>query len=171
MLNESIPTASARTASSMVLRMTTSPVSGHPDPSTVTKTGVSNPNSISWLVIAHSFLREEGPGGVRGSRGLRLGRPAAVRRTAWSAFRFKQLEIEHDLHHVAKRDGTDTRRHRDVDAEVLAADLRRRFEPGVAGAAPAVLDARRPDGAHDRAVELAPPPVTTAPCTPPLGPA
>src|SRR5260370_24670927 len=61
MLKESITTASARTASSTVLRMTTSPLSGCPDPSTVTKTGVSNPNSMSWLVIAHSSLRDEGP--------------------------------------------------------------------------------------------------------------
>src|ERR1700719_3609021 len=54
MLNESIPTASARTASSMVLRITTSPLSSLPDWSTLTATNESSPNSISCAVIACS---------------------------------------------------------------------------------------------------------------------
>src|SRR3982074_466042 len=50
-LNESIPTASASTASSTVLRMTTSPLSSRPDSSTVIGTNESNPNSISWTLL------------------------------------------------------------------------------------------------------------------------
>src|ERR1700674_5857687 len=68
MLNESIPTASARTASSTVLRTTTSPLSGCPDSSTVTKMGVSNPNSISWSFIASSSLRDGPAVGGQGQR-------------------------------------------------------------------------------------------------------
>src|SRR5260370_4780885 len=51
MLNESIPTASASTASSTVLRMTTSPLSSRPDSSTLIGTNESNPNSMSWTLI------------------------------------------------------------------------------------------------------------------------
>src|ERR1700694_1612940 len=54
MLNESIPTASARTASSTVLRITTSPLSSSPESSTVIATNESNPNSTSWVVIGCS---------------------------------------------------------------------------------------------------------------------
>src|ERR1700687_5398295 len=50
MLNESIPTASASTASSTVLRITTSPLSSRPDPSTLRGTNESNPNSISCSI-------------------------------------------------------------------------------------------------------------------------
>src|SRR4051812_4444960 len=125
MLNESIPTSSASTASSMVLRMTTSPASGRPDASTVTKTGVSSPNSISGPLITNS------------TRGL------------------EQLEVELDLHHVAERDRADPRRHCDVDAEVLAADLSRGFEAGVAGTAREVLDASEFDGKDDGTRDVA----------------
>src|SRR4051794_29019999 len=45
MLNESIPTAAARTASSTALRMAWSPAIGCPDRSTVTGRNVSRPNS------------------------------------------------------------------------------------------------------------------------------
>src|SRR5882762_610804 len=55
MLNESIPTESARTASSTVLRMTTSPASSRPDSSTVTYAGVSNPNSNSIMCVPVSL--------------------------------------------------------------------------------------------------------------------
>src|SRR6266853_747608 len=60
MLNESIPTASASTASSTVLRMTTSPVSSRPDSSTLMGTNESNPNSMSWglLISVSSRLTE-----------------------------------------------------------------------------------------------------------------
>src|ERR1700680_1679864 len=51
MLNESIPTASATTASSTVLRMTTSPLSSPPDSSTLIGTNESNPNSMSWALL------------------------------------------------------------------------------------------------------------------------
>src|SRR5258708_30017386 len=107
----------------MVLRMTTSPLSGCPDPSTVTNTGVSNPNSISWLFIASSSLRDKGPRRVcftgPSSRAVR----SAERGRSRSAVGFEQLEVELDLHHVAERDRTDTGWHRHVDAEVLAADF------------------------------------------------
>src|SRR3954452_3346142 len=106
MLNESIPTASARTASSTTLRITTSPLSGCPDSSTVTKANVSNPNSISWLVIS----------------------------LAPPALRLQQLKVELDLHDIAKDDAADAGGHGEVDAEVLAADLGRGFEARVAGA-------------------------------------
>src|SRR6185436_480476 len=56
MLNESIPTESARTASSTVLRMTWSPSRSCPDSSTVTGAGVSNPNSNSSADIVVSLL-------------------------------------------------------------------------------------------------------------------
>src|ERR1700716_3373668 len=55
MLNESIPTASASTASSTVLRMTTSPLSSRPDSSTLIGTNESNPNSISWTLLISSL--------------------------------------------------------------------------------------------------------------------
>src|ERR1700737_2748238 len=59
MLNESIPTASASTASSTVLRMTTSPLSSRPDSSTLRGTNESNPNSIScsiaWALLVILF--------------------------------------------------------------------------------------------------------------------
>src|ERR1700730_285385 len=51
MLNESIPTASASTASSTVLRMTASPLSSRPDSSTLMGTNESNPNSTSWRLV------------------------------------------------------------------------------------------------------------------------
>src|SRR5258708_16767994 len=155
MLNESIPTASARTASSMVLRTTTSPLSGCSDSSTVTKTGVSNPNSISSLFIASSSLRGEGPAAcvLHGAFGR------AVRSVesgpSRSAVGFEQLEVELDLHHVAERDRADTGRHRDVDAEVLAADLGRGLEASVAGPAREVLDASEFDGEDDGARDVA----------------
>src|ERR1700732_4985883 len=98
MLNESIPTASARTASSMVLRTTTSPLSGCPDSSTVTKTGVTNPNSISWLFIARSPLREEGPAACVLHGAFVSGRPLGGKRSSRSAVGFEQLEVELDLH-------------------------------------------------------------------------
>src|SRR2546428_13933718 len=57
MLNESIPTASASTASSTVLRMTASPLSSRTDSSTLMGTNESNPNSMSWaLLISGSTL-------------------------------------------------------------------------------------------------------------------
>src|ERR1700722_8005139 len=59
MLNESIPTASASTASSTVLRMTTSPLSSCPDSSTLIGTKESKPNSMSWVVISVPLLRRE----------------------------------------------------------------------------------------------------------------
>src|ERR1700674_1994788 len=128
MLNESIPTASARTASSTVLRTTTSPLSGCPDSLTVTKTGVSNPNSISWLFIPAPLYATKAPRRVRFT-GLSSG---AVRSAesgpARSAVGFEQLEVELDLHHVAERDRADTGRHREVDAEVLAAGRSRGLE-------------------------------------------
>src|ERR1700730_15557601 len=111
MLNESIPTASASTASSMVLRTTTSPLSGCPDSSTVTKTGVSNPNSISWLFIASSSLRDEGPAACVLHGAFGAGGPYGGKRTSRSSVGFEQLEVELDLHHVAERDRTDTGRH------------------------------------------------------------
>src|SRR4051794_7723175 len=142
MLNESIPTASARTASSTVLRMTTSPLSGCPDSPTVTKANVSNPNLISWLVIASSAPQSlSGPARCAttvsapfAARAF-VSRPLGGKRAAWSALRFEQLKVELDLHDIAKDDAADPRRHGEVDAEVLAADLGRGFEAGVAGAA------------------------------------
>src|SRR5580700_7117991 len=59
MLNESIPTASARTASSTVLRITTSPLSSRPDSSTLMGTNESKPNSMSWVLILCPFLQPE----------------------------------------------------------------------------------------------------------------
>src|SRR5207245_792054 len=56
MLNESMPTASASTASSTVLRMTTSPLSSRPDASTLIGTNESNPNSTSWALLILRFL-------------------------------------------------------------------------------------------------------------------
>src|SRR2546423_5539170 len=47
MLNESIPTASARAASSTVFRITTSPLNSWPDSSTLMGTNESSPNSMS----------------------------------------------------------------------------------------------------------------------------
>src|SRR3954453_18583782 len=147
MLNESIPTASARTASSTVLRMTTSPLSGCPDSSTVTKANVSNPNSISWLVIGSS------------SRQSLSGPPrcaAKGRGPAGSALRLEQLKVELDLHDIAKDDAADAGRHGEVDAEVLAADLGRAFEAGVAGAAAReALVTAEPHGEDDRAGDVA----------------
>src|SRR4051812_2512557 len=65
---------------------------------------------------------------------------------ARSALGFEQLKVEDDLHHIAKRDGTHTWRHLDVDTEVPAADLGRCLEAGVAGAAREVLDAAEFNG-------------------------
>src|SRR4051794_17628471 len=144
MLNESIPTASARTASSTVLRMTTSPLSGCPDSSTVTNANVSNPNSISWLVIASSSPQSlSGParcgtnarGPVRSSAPSSHG-PLGGKRAAWSALRLEQLKVELDLHDIAKDDAADAGRHGEVDAEVLAADPGRGFETGGGWGAP-----------------------------------
>src|SRR6202035_1386689 len=56
MLNESMPTASARTASSTVLRITTSPLSSRPDWSTLMGTNESKPNSMSGVVVSVSSL-------------------------------------------------------------------------------------------------------------------
>src|ERR1700686_1776140 len=56
MLNESIPTASASTASSTVLRMRSSPLSWWPDSPTLMGTNESNPNSMSLVVITVSSL-------------------------------------------------------------------------------------------------------------------
>src|SRR5712691_4029792 len=56
MLNESIPRESAKTASSMVLRMTWLPSTCCPDSSTVTGTNVSNPNSNSRADILVPFV-------------------------------------------------------------------------------------------------------------------
>src|SRR3954447_15218237 len=164
MLNESIPTASARTASSTVLRMTTSPLSGCPDSSTVTKANVSNPNSISWLVIASSSPQSlSGParcatkarGPVR-STGPSSHGPLGGKRAAWSALRLEQLKVELDLHDIAKDDAADAGRHGEVDAEVLAADLGRGFEAGVAGAAARdALDTAELHGEDNRAGDVA----------------
>src|ERR1700682_2004895 len=59
MLNESIPTASASTASSTVSRITTSPLSSRPDSSTLRGTNESNPNSkscsIAWALLVILF--------------------------------------------------------------------------------------------------------------------
>src|SRR5260370_13042554 len=55
MLNESMPTASASTASSTVVRMTTSPLSSRPDSSTVIGTNESNPNSMSGALLISRF--------------------------------------------------------------------------------------------------------------------
>src|SRR4051812_14495906 len=163
MLNESIPTASARTASSTVLRMTTSPPSGCPDSSTVTKANVSNPNSISWLVIASSSPQSlSGPARcATNAIRVRTAGPSSHgslggKRAAWSALRFEQLKVELDLHDIAKDDAADPGRHGEVDAEILAADLGRGFEAGVAGAAP--RDAPDPaelPGEEDRAGDVA----------------
>src|SRR6266849_2917744 len=57
MLKESIPTASASTASSTVLRMTTSPLSSRPDSSTLIGTNESNPNSMSWTLFIFGSSR------------------------------------------------------------------------------------------------------------------
>src|SRR3954449_7611314 len=152
MLNESIPTASARTASSTVLRMTTSPLSGCPDSSTVTKANVSNPNSISWLVIARSSSRSL----LGRSTGLSSHGPLGGKRAAWSALRLEELKVELDLHDIAKNDAADAGRHGEVDAEVLAADLGRGFEAGVAGAAARdALDTAELHGEDDRAGDVA----------------
>src|SRR3982074_2200653 len=56
MLKESIPTASASTASSTVLRMTASPLSSRPDSSTLIGTNESNPNSMSWGLLRDDML-------------------------------------------------------------------------------------------------------------------
>src|SRR5260370_21165385 len=56
MLNESMPTASASTASSTVLRITTSPLSSRPDASRLMGTNESNPNSMSWALLTLRFL-------------------------------------------------------------------------------------------------------------------
>src|ERR1700733_4192157 len=64
MLNESTPTASARTASSTVLRITTSPRSSRPDSSTLMGTNESKPNSMSWVVIWCPFSSVK-PGNVK----------------------------------------------------------------------------------------------------------
>jgi hypothetical protein len=61
----------------------------------------------------------------------------------------EQLEVELDLHYVTERDNTDTRRQRDVDAVVLAADFGRGLEAGVAGATRERLDSAELDGEHD----------------------
>src|SRR3954454_11376509 len=128
MLNESIPTASARTASSTVLRMTTSPLSGCPDSSTVKKANVSNPNSISSLVIASSSPQSlSGPArcATNARRPVRSTGPSSHgplggERAAWAALRLARLTVERDLHDIANDDATDAGRHGEVDAELLA---------------------------------------------------
>ena len=55
----------------------------------------------------------------------------------------QQLQVDLDLDHVAQRDRAHARRQRDVDAEVLPLDLRRRFEAGVTRPAGELLDRRR----------------------------
>ena len=72
-----------------------------------------------------------------------------------SALRLEQLEVELDLHDVAEDDAADAGRHREVDAEVLAADLGGGFEAGVAGAAGEGLDAAELDGEDDRPGDVA----------------
>src|SRR4051812_19914728 len=180
MLNESIPTASARTASSTVLRMTTSPLSGCPDSPTVTKANVFKPNSISWLVIASSSPQSLGARPVRdeGQRscsqhGPSCHGPLGGKRAAWSALRLEQLKVELDLHDIAKDDAADARRHGEVDAEVLAADLGRGFEAGVAGDAPRGAPPTPPRPRQDPRTGgvaprwIAPPPLTPSPAPPP----
>src|SRR4051812_11994239 len=180
MLNESIPTASARTASSTVLRMTTSPPSGCPDSSTVTKANVSNPNSISWLVIASSSPQSlSGPARcATNAIRVRTAGPSSHgslggKRAAWSALRLEQLEVELDLHDIAKDDAADAGRHGEVDAEVLAADLGRGFEAGVAGDAPRGAPPTPPRPRQDPRTGgvaprwIAPPPLTPSPAPPP----
>ena len=68
---------------------------------------------------------------------------------------FEQLKVDLDLHHIAEGDDIDARRHGEVDAEVLAADLGCRFEAGVAGAAREGFDAAKLDGQHDRTGDVA----------------
>ena len=55
--------------------------------------------------------------------------------------RLEQLDVELDLDDVAEGDGAHAGRHRDVDAEVLAAQLTGRLEAGVARPARELLDA------------------------------
>src|SRR6202011_2450513 len=71
MLNESIPTASASTASSPVLRMTASPRSSRPDSSTLMGTNESNPNSMSWRLVIFDSSRLK-PGSSIGSQYLQI---------------------------------------------------------------------------------------------------
>src|ERR1700704_2420341 len=61
MLKESIPTASASTASSTVLRITTSPLSSRPDSSTLIGTNESSPNSMSCALLIFDFSWLEPP--------------------------------------------------------------------------------------------------------------
>src|SRR5258708_3453500 len=77
-----MPTVSASTASSTVLRMTTSPLSSRPDASRLIGTNESKPNSMSWTLLILRFL----PAGR--SRVLWLGSlvPFAVTNTSWGRF-------------------------------------------------------------------------------------
>src|SRR5918996_2260754 len=81
MLNESIPTDSASTASSTVLRMTWSPSSCRPDSSTVMGANVSNPNSNSCVDIVDQRLSARAPRlGSLGEHGLVVGRVLSLAR-------------------------------------------------------------------------------------------
>src|SRR3954470_12730939 len=66
MLKESIPTASARTASSTALRIAWSPPIGKPDSSTVTGRNVSRPSSsvdiacaLLWVAVGSKNLTSQ----------------------------------------------------------------------------------------------------------------
>src|SRR5580698_2382683 len=75
MLNESMPTESASTASSTVLRMTTSPLSSRPDSSTLMGTNESSTNSKYWLCISAPLVLLKETLKTVCSRGRRGGEP------------------------------------------------------------------------------------------------
>jgi hypothetical protein len=58
----------------------------------------------------------------------------------------EQLKIDLDLHHIAECDNADAGRQREIDAEVLAADLGSGFESGVTGADREGFDSAKFDG-------------------------
>src|ERR1700734_2456 len=100
---------------------------------------------------------------LRGSEVLR--RPARLLRSAsrtgprtdralYSGGGLDQLKINLDLHHIAKCDNTDSGRQRDIDAEVLAADLGSGFEAGVTGPARKGFDSAKLNGYDNRTSDV-----------------
>src|SRR6202051_3355538 len=67
----------------------------------------------------------------------------------------EQLKINLDLHHIANLYNFDAGRQRDIDAEVLAADLGSGFEAGVTGADREGFDSAKLDGKDDLTSDVA----------------
>src|ERR1700730_14176802 len=80
MLYESTPTASARTASSIISRTVSASLNRRPDDSALTSPNESSPNSIAWEVIASSSSPASEPGYTNHlRRGILAGRDYEAR--------------------------------------------------------------------------------------------